>query len=237
MKKTLILAAFSLGLSVVASAATVFTSTDEYDLSSPTSITDSALSGLIKPGTDPGTGTIMMWVNLSQLPADGAALFGVACGTSANGLNGWGVRVNADGSLQMGRESVGGANLNQVGQVGNGAAWSELSSSSASITAGEWFHVTVSSTGGRGSSNFTLYINGVQVATSNGFGLNGNSFNNLFLGSSLNGSVSGLTVDGTVLDANAIQQIMANTNPTPEPATASLSLLGLAALMMRRRRA
>ena len=50
-------------------------------------------------------------------------------------------------------------------------------------------------------------------------------------------AIEQLYVHDSALSQEQIGQLMAEIANVPEPATASLSLLGLAALMMRRRRA
>lgn len=236
MKKTLFISILSLGLGTAASAATVFTSQEEYSLGSGPSINNSALSGLIESpssSTNPGTGTIMMWVTLDSLPSSLSSLISVETKKSNGGhsgsLNGWGVMVGTDGRLQICQQTVNASN--------SVTSASSKGTTSASIGAGEAFHIAISTAGGRNSGNFTLYINGEEVLTASGFGLNGNAFSELILGSSgLSGTVSGLTVDDAVLDAGSIKSILEQTRPVPEPATVSLGLVGLAALMMRRRR-
>ena len=247
MKKTLFIAALSLGLGMAASAATVFTSNEDYSLSSRTAITNNSsgvvggqnLNSLVQVSGDEkstGTGTIMMWVTLDTLPASLTSLIAVESvktdGTPAgNAPNGWGVMVKNDGKLSI--------NAQYITNHTNISSNSIKATTTSSISAGEAFHLALSSTGGRRTdSPLYLYINGEQVATCQGFGLNGNKFGNLLIGSTaLSGTASGLTVDNTVLDSNGIKAVMESTRPVPEPATASLGLLGLAALMMRRRRA
>lgn len=238
MRKTLFIAALSLGLGMAASAATVFTNAGDISLSQTNSFNDSALAALITSpngNTSPGTGTIMMWVTLDTLPANLSSLIAVESirnnGDSASGgsLNGWGVMVGSDGKLQICQQNI----TNHT----TAASASSKVTTADGISTGA-FHLAISSAGGRNAGNFILYVNGEQVATCTGFGLNGNKFGNLLVGGNgLSGMASGLTVDDSVLDSDGIKAIMESTRPVPEPATASLSLLGLAALMMRRRRA
>ena len=235
MKKTLFIAALSLGLGMAASAATVFTHTEDISLNQVNSFNDQALSTLITTGTTPGTGTIMMWVTLDTLPASLTSLIAVESirndGTIASGgsNNGWGVMVKNDGKLQICRQNI--ANHTTAASTTPQATTTDNINTEA-------FHIAISSVGTNGANNFILYVNGEQVATCQGFNLNGDKFGNLLIGSTaLSGTASGLTVDNTVLDSNGIKAVMESTRPVPEPATASLGLLGLAALMMRRRRA
>lgn len=61
--------------------------------------------------------------------------------------------------------------------------------------------------------------------------------NGLLLDKNLSGAVEQLYVHDSVLTEEQVGQLMTEIASVPEPATASLSLLGLVALMMRRRRA
>ncbi|MCC8149618.1 LamG-like jellyroll fold domain-containing protein [Akkermansia sp.] len=241
MRKTLFIAVLSLGVSMAASAATVFTSNEDYSLSSRTAISNNSpgvvgeldLNSLVQvSGNDKstGTGTIMMWVTLDSLPTGLTSLFSVH--TNATSIGGWGVMVGNDGKLNICQQKT--PSSNKI------TSNSTKTTADSPISAGTAFHLALSSVGGRETNSLVLYVNGKEVATCAGFGLDGNRFQDLLIGEingNLSGTASGLTVDNTVLDASAIQAIMENTRPVPEPATASLGLLGLAVLMMRRRRA
>lgn len=59
----------------------------------------------------------------------------------------------------------------------------------------------------------------------------------LLINAGMADAIEQLYVHDSALSQEQIGQLMAEIASVPEPATASLSLLGLAALMMRRRRA
>ena len=59
----------------------------------------------------------------------------------------------------------------------------------------------------------------------------------LLINAGMADAIEQLYVHDSALSQEQIGQLMAEIANVPEPATASLSLLGLAALMMRRRRA
>ena len=80
-----------------------------------------------------------------------------------------------------------------------------------------------------GDSN-TFYSN-------SGLKFGNQEINQILIGTGLSDSIEQLYIHDSLLSQDQIGQLMSEIASIPEPATASLGLLGLAALMMRRRRA
>lgn len=117
------------------------------------------------------------------------------------------------------------------------------------ITKGEWSLIAISFAGDASTSNSVRFINGTggsNYYTRNYSDWNVPSTDKFAIGSQLadsvnegfNGEIAGLTVFTSTEQATGAELAAVMSIPTivPEPATASLSLLGLAALMIRRRR-
>ena len=161
MKKTLFLAALSLGLGTAASAATTLLE-GEYNLHSGSIVDNTVLSPLVVHGkpnandTSTGDGTLMMWVTLESLSSSGySSLFSVESiqsgGQHANSQNGWGVMIGTDGKLQIAQQNVTTSNAVTVSSA-------KATTSASVIEAGTPFHIAISSVGGRYANSIVLYI-------------------------------------------------------------------------------
>ena len=166
--------------------------------------------------TSPGFAKVVLTLNLTNLDATGNIMT-VMTDNSAN-QSGWGLYLGAEGALTFGQANWNGGNPNIH----------TAKADCGTLTADTEYTITLVSKGtgsvvGRGTENFTITVaaEGIEAATytADGFGLNGNYFSKMMVGSA-NG------VNGTV-------GIVAY---VPEPATATLSLLALAGLAARRRR-
>ena len=153
--------------------------------------------------------------------------------------NTWALRMTTTGGQTLQFEMLssnpgriqfyaGGTNAFYAGSTGN-----------LSGTVADWQTFTMTSS----ASGVAMYINGTQVM-SNVKTLNAGTLNFFQLGCNLNGTnVADMKTDDFALWNRALTQeeiTFIASNPAskaiPEPATASLSLLGLMALMARRRR-
>lgn len=180
--------------------------------------------------------TIAAWVNMSD--TNGVeAIFGY--GAQQNGFkfctNGAGLQYTAKGVADKDTANVG-------------------------LTANTWTLVGISFKGGTDAANGAKYIAGTannNYFTRNlgGFGLPGETDQTFAIGSgnsgnareTFNGQIAGLTIftsDSVIAGVNDVTAIMGTTAPkslaapsVPEPTTATLSLLALAGLAARRRRA
>ncbi len=141
--------------------------------------------------------------------------------TAASGSNQWGVGINESGQIS--------------GTWGN----SSYGNTSVNIPEFDKFVLTATISG----ANTYLYIDGVLEATISGLGTTSADLNiaYLMIGSETSSTNAGadftihdLYVHNTALNAEQVALFVAS---IPEPATASLTLLGLATLAMRRRRA
>lgn len=154
--------------------------------------------------------------------------FGADKGT---GSNAYGFAVAANGGLTFGR--MGTNNLTSTTAAttfDNGC-----STAITTLRTDTRYHLTLQSHAsgspvGRGADNFTIVLTNLTdtavspvSVTAAGFGLNGNSFANLRVGSNITAG----TMAGTVSKLTLV---------APEPATATRSLLALAGLVARRRR-
>lgn len=125
----------------------------------------------------------------------------------------------------------------------------ETTANTSVITKGEWSLIAISFAGDDSTSNSVRFING--TSGSDCYSRNYSDWNvpgtdKFAIGSQLadsvnegfNGEIAGLTVFTSTEQATGAELAAVMSIPTivPEPATASLSLLGLAALMIRRRR-
>ena len=171
----------------------------------------------------PGFAKVVLTLNLNSLDSTGNVFTLIGTGHNAvNDYRGWGISVGTAGALTFAR-------------VKADAGINDNSLSLGTLVAGTTYTITIISNGtpdangivGRGTGNFDISVddgNSVGNFTAAGFGFNGYEFDKLVIGK---GTASGATaVDGVVSVAVYI----------PEPATATLSLLALAGLAVRRRR-
>lgn len=173
-------------------------------------------------GSIGGTGTtITMTISGLSLGTGGAphAIFSTVGGSSSTK---WGLGLTADGKITgMWRDSV----------------WGDSRNVQLDFSASDSFVLTAVSL----NTNTLIYINGSLAGTITGLGTgSGNNINYLMAGSTVSSSSNGagftlenLYVHNQGLNADQIAAFVAS---IPEPATASLSLLGLAGLLMRKRR-
>ena len=253
MKKTLIalMALASVASAAVTSAPSVLDDPSDFgylayqgtgiSLTTTTNVTTSDLSlpygmnanvdGLLYANTvtgttnngSPGCAKVVLTLNLTSLDSTGNVFTLIGTGGNApNDYRGWGISVGTAGALTFAR-------------VKADAGINDNSLSLGTLVAGTTYTITIISNGtpdangivGRGTGNFDISVddgNSVGNFTAAGFGFNGYEFDKLVIGK---GTASGATaVDGVVSVAVYI----------PEPATATLSLLALAGLAVRRRR-
>ena len=174
--------------------------------------------------------TIAAWVNMSD--TNGVeAIFGY--GAQQNGFkfctNGTGLQYTAKGVADKETVNVG-------------------------LTANTWTLVGISFKGGNDAANGAKYIAGTSnnnfyTRNLGGFATPGATDQTFAIGSgnsgnareTFNGQIAGLTIftsDSVISGVNDVTAIMGTTAPSiPEPTTATLSLLALAGLAARRRRA
>ncbi len=197
-------------------------------------LTSSSLGSFVPVGGNfcAGDYSISLWLDTTSLNTGSATtLFGYLS-TKPNSAYGANALVwNADGKLMMAD-----GNLN----TSTGAFNSNRGDTSENaLSVGDKINITLSSVGASGDNgqNVSVYVNGSLFDT---LVYNGNMNNSTsgYLGTWINTDLVWGTIQTNegALDASQIADFI-NPAPIPEPATASLSLLGLAALMMRRRRA
>ena len=239
MKKTLSILMLTAGLSVAASAATtlldqsivgysdfdsriadfgtqrdsvtITTSGDNLLLSDPDVKFSTPVSG---SGTRNNM-TVSMVLDLSKLntPESYTALFNAKGGSTS-----WGVGLNSNRTLQ--------------GLWNNGA----YSGGPTTTTLGTEGTLTISVV--TGESGTRIYLGDESAYYTAGALKFGNvDITQLLINAGMADAIEQLYVHDSALSQEQIGQLMAEIASVPEPATASLSLLGLAALMMRRRRA
>lgn len=240
MKKTLSILALTAGLSMTASAATTlldqsiagysdFSShtadfgTQKDAVSITTSRNNLLLSGTgvqfnqtISTSTHGarGTMTVSMVLDLSKLnsPANFTSLFNAKGGGTS-----WGAGLNADRTLQG---------------LWNNGAYSGGPTTTALGTEGT---LTISVV--TGEEGTTIYFGNSSTKVNNsGLKFGGANITEIFLDSGMADAIEQLYVHDSALSQEQVGQLMAEIASVPEPATATLSLLGMAALMMRRRR-
>ena len=89
-----------------------------------------------------------------------------------------------------------------------------------------------------GDSGTCIYIGNSDIYyTAGGLKFGGVDITQILIDAGLADAIEQLYVHDSALSQEQIGQLMSEIASVPEPATASLGLLGLAALMMRRRRA
>lgn len=172
--------------------------------------------------------TLSLWLDTSSFSSDSTtALFGYYGSSSADSYGSNALYLNADGKLGMGVGALttsSGAFTQSRGDVTEG-----------SITlSGGLLNITLSVTGASGSQSVNVYINGTLFDTLSYNGnMNGDVTN---INSWLNPSLSWGEVKWTNEALGADQVAGFAGLQVPEPAAASLGILGLGVLMMRRRR-
>ena len=238
MKKILSILMLTAGLNVAASAATTLLEqsivgysdfesriadfgTQRDSVTIATSGDNLLLSGPdVKFSQPSGNGgrnnmTLSMVLDLSKLntPESYTALFNAKGGSTS-----WGVGLNTDRTLQ--------------GLWNNGA----YSGGPTTTTLGTEGTLTISVV--TGESGPRIYLGDASTYyTASGLKFGNVDITQLLINAGMADAIEQLYVHDSALSQEQIGQLMAEIANVPEPATASLSLLGLAALMMRRRRA
>lgn len=159
--------------------------------------------------------TVTMVLDLSKIniPDAYTALFNAKGGTTS-----WGVGLNTDGALQG---------------LWNNAAYSDGPTTSPLGSEGK---LTISVV--TGDSGTRIYVgNSDTYYSAGGLKFGGVDITEILINAGLADAIEQLYVHDSALSQEQIRQLMSEIAAVPEPATATLGLLGLAALMMRRRRA
>lgn len=238
MKKTLIAL---LAMAGMATAAVPYWESDTvYELDSQATITSSTIgetSGYIITKTNNNTSPAPLIMNMEfSLSSFGTVsehlvsfIADTPYGNSAYGFN-----VASNGTLSFGRS--GPSNITSTTDASTFDSGFSTTVTTLSLNTNYNLmlqsHATPDADGnpGRGSDNFTIILTNLDNTSAspvemtwNGFGLNGNRFEKICIGSNLTGG----TMAGTVSKLSIV---------APEPATATLSLLALAGMAARRRR-
>ena len=159
--------------------------------------------------------TVTMVLDLSRITAPDAftALFNAKGGSTS-----WGVGINTSSALQ--------------GLWSNGA----YSGGPTSSPLGSEGKLTISVV--TGEQGTRIYMgNSDTFHTASGLKFGGVDITQILINAGLADAIEQLYVHDSALSQEQIGQLMSEIASVPEPATATLGLLGLAALMMRRRRA
>lgn len=159
--------------------------------------------------------TVTMVLDLARIntPDTYTALFNAKGGSTS-----WGVGLNTDRALQ---------GLWNNGAYGNGPTTSALGSEGT-------FTISVVT----GEFGTRIYMgNSGSFFTNGGLKFRGANITQILINEGLAGAIEQLYVHDSALSQEQVGQLMSEIASVPEPATATLGLLGLAALMMRRRRA
>lgn len=237
MKKTLSILMLAAGLSLTASAATTLLdqsiagysdfSSRVADFGTQKDAVTITTSGdnLLLSGTDVSfnqviagprsTMTVSMVLDLSKLstPESYTALFNAKGGNTS-----WGVGVTTDRTLQ---------GLWNNGAYSSGPITAELAAAGT---------LTISVvTGDLGTRIYFGSNNTYHTTTGLKFG--NADITQILIDAGMADAIEQLYVHNSALTQEQVGQLMTEIASVPEPATASLSMLGLAALMMRRRRA
>ena len=159
--------------------------------------------------------TVTMVLDLSKIntPEAYTALFNAKGGSTS-----WGAGLNTDRTLQG---------------LWNNAAYSGGPTTSALGTEGT---LTISVVTGEFGTRIYLG-DSATYHTASGLKFGGVDITQILIDAGLADAVEQLYVHDSALSQEQIGQLMSEIASVPEPATATLGLLGLAALMMRRRRA
>lgn len=159
--------------------------------------------------------TVTMVLDLSKLniPEAYTALFNAKGGNTS-----WGVGINTSGALQ--------------GLWGNGA----YSGGPTTSPLGSEGKLTISVV--TGEQGTRIYVgNSNTYHTASGLKFGGVDITQILINAGLADAIEQLYVHDSALSQEQISQLMSEIAAIPEPATATLGLLGLTALIVRRRRA
>lgn len=159
--------------------------------------------------------TVTMVLDLTKIntPEAYTALFNAKDGNTS-----WGVGLNTNRALQ---------GLWNNGAYGNGPTTSALGSEGT---------LTISVV--TGDLGTRIYMgNSESFFTTSGLKFSGANITQILIDAGLADAIEQLYVHDFALSEEQVGQLMSEIASVPEPATATLGLLGLAALMMRRRRA
>lgn len=245
MRKTLFIAVLSLGVSMAVSAAT--TAVWEFSSNTPKEqfTTDSGISlegwkmtssmnstpiytnWATMTGNDRNisTQTVGMWLDLSSITSS-ATIY--TFGTTEGTLQGLQLIYNGNGSFTSKR----------TGETG------QTFSIDQNIINGGWFNLTMALNTNPAQNirktDFQFFLNGEEIVNTLQLsaGLNGGQNGQVSVGGNTSADNSFKIADFKAYDSVLTgEEIKEAWGMVPEPATASLSVLGLAVLMMRRRRA
>lgn len=243
MRKTLFIAVLSLGLSMAVSAATTavwefssntpaeqFTtdsgiSLEGWEITSSMNSTATYVNWATMTGNDRNisTQTVGMWLDLSSITGN-ATIYSFGTTGSLTGLQ---LIYNGNGSFTSKR----------TGEAG------QTFTINQDIINGGWFNLTMAlntNTSTR-KTDFQFFLNGEEIVNTLQLaaGLNGGQNGTVSVGDNTSAENSFKIADFKAYDSTLTgEEIKAAWGMVvPEPATASLSVLGLAVLMMRRRRA
>ncbi|MDO4410445.1 MAG: PEP-CTERM sorting domain-containing protein [Akkermansia sp.] len=180
-----------------------------------------------------GDYTLSLWLDTTSLADSGETLLFAYSGSTASNSHGYNAIVwdATNSQLKIGRGNFTAADMS--------VAWQENSTLSVEDPQDGITNITFAVTGANQSQTATVYINGVDTGTMAAYNGNMNGGNaNSTMKYHVNTNVTYGTIGLTNEKLTSADAVMAFANPAavPEPATASLSLLGLAALMIRRRR-
>lgn len=243
MRKTLFIAVLSLGVSMAVSAATTavwefssntpkeqFTtdsgiSLEGWEITSSMNSTATYVNWATMTGNDRNisTQTVGMWLDLSSITSS-ATIYTFGTTGSLQGLQ---LIYNGNGSFTSKRTGEGGQTFSINQDIINNG----------------WFNLTMAlntNTSTR-KTDFQFFLNGEEIVNTLQLsaGLNGGQNGAVSVGGNTSAENSFKIADFKAYDSTLTGEEIKEAwgMVVPEPATASLSVLGLAVLMMRRRRA
>ncbi len=164
-------------------------------------------------------------MTISGLQPGGNA--GNTSNTLFNTANAWGLCLSSNDNTKLTAQT-------------NSQQWNSSNNQAFSFPTDAPFTLTVTMGSKNNTNGMYIYINGQEECFINGFYASTTSSNKYCIGNTTAGNkgtsftLHNLYVHDTRLSATEVADFYAS---IPEPATASLSLMGLAALLMRRKRA